>query len=480
MKSNETATATVVRLPARLWPKRRDELEFLPAALEIIETPASPIGRAIAGTIILFFVVALAWACLGKVDIIASASGRIIPSGRTKVIQPFETGVVRAIHVHDGQAVAAGDVLVELDPTANAADETMLEHDLQQDRLDVARLRALLAGDLAGFAAPADADPQLAVTARRQMEAQAAEQAAKLAALDRQIAQKQAEAAEIDATIDKIQAALPMIRGQRDIRAKLLHNEFGSKLEYLQAEEQVVEQEHELVVQNHRRGETAEAIAALQRQRAETDAEYRKGLLADLAKAESAANEHGEEAIKAAQKRELQTLRAPVDGTVQQLAVHTVGGVVTPAEQLMVLVPKDAPLEIEANLANRDVGFVHAGQPVAVKVETFNFTRYGLLHGTVTSVSRDVVAPEPGSPEARDPRSSDADPPKDDEERQAKEPAYVAHVALAETGIKTEDGWRSLEAGMAVTAEIKTGRRRVISYLLSPLLRYRNEALRER
>jgi hemolysin D len=230
----------------------------------------------------------------------------------------------------------------------------------------------------------------------------------------------------------------------------------------------------------HRHDATDAAIAALERQRAQAVAEYRKSLLADLAKAEGLANEHGEEVRKAAQKRALQTLRAPVDGTVQQLSVHTIGGVVTPAQSLMVIVPKDAHLEIEATLANKDIGFVHPGQGVEVKVETFNFTRYGLIHGTVTSISRDVVAPDINAGDSRTGRGPDAEIPKDEQERQSRQPAYVAHITLAETTIDTEEGTTALEPGMAVTAEIKTGQRRVIEYLLSPLLRYRHEAIRER
>src|SRR5690349_18820848 len=125
---------------------RRDhELAFLPAALEIIETPPSPIGRAIGATIIAFFALAVAWACLGSVDIIATAPGKIIPSGRTKLVQPFEIGVVRAIHVHDGAMIKAGDVLIELDPTINGAEREHLKSDLVSAELDAARLRAALA-----------------------------------------------------------------------------------------------------------------------------------------------------------------------------------------------------------------------------------------------------------------------------------------------------------------------------------------------
>lgn len=476
MKSAEAMLPVILR---RSRP-RRDDLEFLPAALEIIESPAAPVGRAIAGTIILFFVAAIIWACLGKVDIIATATGRIIPTGRTKVIQPFETGVVRAIRVSDGQQVKAGDVLIELDPTASQADEVRLRHALAQDQLDLARLKALLTGDLDKFAPPADADPLLAATASQRMEAQAAEQRARLADLDRQIAEKTAASQEAQASIDKIDAVLPTLRGQRDIREQLLHNQFGSKLLYLQAQQQVIEQEQQRIVEQHHLQEETYAVAALARQREGAVETYRKNLLGDLAKAEDSAIEHREDLAKAVDRHALQTLRAPVDGSVQQLAVHTVGGVVTPAEQLMVIVPADSRLEVEATLPNKDVGFVEAGQRVAIKVEAFNFTRYGLLHGTVTSVSRDVVAPDPIASASRDNRLTDPTPPKDDADRQAREPAYVAHVALTETGIGTEQGWKRLEPGMAVTAEVKTGRRRVISYLLAPLLQLRSGSLTER
>jgi hemolysin D len=159
---------------------------------------------------------------------------------------------------------------------------------------------------------------------------------------------------------------------------------------------------------------------------------------------------------------------------VQQLSVHTVGGVVTPAEQLLVVVPDDAKLEIEATVANRDVGFVHAGQPAEIKVEAFTFTRYGLLHGKVIDLSRDT-APLDDRQQANQQR-------KDNEEtdREARQPGYIAHVSLDETNIDTETGPQPLGPGMAVTVEIKTGRRRVIDYLLSPLKRYAHEGLRER
>ena len=472
------ANSNVVALPARRpKPVRlgRGDTEFLPAALEIIETPASPVGRAIAGTIIAFAAIAVGWACVGEVDIIATAQGRVIPTGKSKVIQPFETGVVRAIAVHDGSVVKAGDVLVEMDPTADGSDEARARFALAEDRLDLARLRALLEGT--PFAAPDETEPQRAAMARRQGEAQAAEQRARLDGLDRQVAQKEAEGREVRAALAKVEADLPLLSEQRDIRASYLQREWGNRLSYLQVQQQLVETQHEGEVQREKRDEVAQALAALQQGKAEAAAAYRKGLLADLAKAELSAREHGEDLAKAGQKRALRTLRAPVAGTVQQLAVHTLGGVVTPAQQLLVVVPAGTGLEIEATLPNKDVGFVHAGQAVEVKVEAFTFTRYGLLRGQVTAVSQDAVADE-AAPQRNGKRESEAQ--NDEQARQAGQASYVALVSLDRAVIRTEDGETALEPGMAVTAEIKTGRRTVISYLLSPLLRMQQEEMRER
>src|SRR6476646_1780903 len=195
--------------------RRGEELAFLPAALEIVETPPSPIGRAIGAAIILLFCAALVWAWWGTIDIVASATGKILPGGRVKVIQPFETAVVRAIKVQDGQVVRAGDVLIELDPTVNEAERDHLRNDLLAERLNIARLRAALAGGddpSADFTPPADADPELIATQRQLLQNQVTEHRAKIAALLRQQAQKEAEQATTAATIHKLETIIPVIQ----------------------------------------------------------------------------------------------------------------------------------------------------------------------------------------------------------------------------------------------------------------------------
>jgi hemolysin D len=165
-------------------------------------------------------------------------------------------------------------------------------------------------------------------------------------------------------------------------------------------------------------------------------------------------------------------LRSPIDGVVDQLAVHTLHGVVTPAEHLMIVVPDSRNLMVEAHLANRDVGFVHTGQAVKVKVETFSFTRYGLLEGRVVGVSRDVIS--------EDERQSSGDPMAAQGGARIGSPTYVARIALAKTSMMIDGRREQLQPGMTITAEIRTGNRTIIDYLLSPLARRSQESLHER
>src|SRR5262252_5622632 len=364
-------------IPFRRAPARRgEELAFLPAALEIVETPPSPIGRAVAATIILLFCAGLVWAWWGRIDIVASATGKIVPSGRTKVLQPFETGVVRSIRVQDGQAVKAGDALIELDPTVNAAERDHLRNDLLAEQLNIARLRAaLVAGDdpVADFTPPADADPALITTQRQLLLSQVAEHRAKIAALGRQQAQKEAEHATTAATIHKLETIIPAIQPRVDIRKTLMEKQLGSKLTYFETLQLLVEQQGELSVQRSHLHAAEAAVAAIRETRGQTVAEYRRTLSDELAKAEQKANGLTQDLIKAEQKTKLQLLTAPVEGVVQQLAIHTIGGVVTPAQALMLIVPAETRLEVEAMISNRDIGFVEVGQDAAIKVDTFNF-----------------------------------------------------------------------------------------------------------
>jgi hemolysin D len=474
------ATKNIISFPAKQARREQDELAFLPAALEIVETPPSPIGHAIGVTIIVLFCLALIWATFGHVDIVASASGKIVPSGRVKLIQPLETGVVRAIDVHDGQSVKAGDPLIELDPTMTTAEEEHIRSDLIAAQLDVSRLHAALSDNSNPqniFQPPPGASSDQIAMERQFLTQQTDELRAKLASLDRQRAQKEAERDTIAATIVKLEASNPLIKERVDIQKFLADKGLGSKLTYLETFQTFTENEQDHAIQKSRLAEANAALAAIIDSQAEEAAEFHRKLFEDLAEAERKAAGLTDDLAKAEQRVKFQVLTAPVDGVVQQLAVHTVGGVVTPAQQLAVVVPSDTTLEVEAMISNRDIGFVRPNEEAQIKVDTFNFTRYGLLHGRVLSVSQDAivrdVAPDKTNGNAGDAEGSSSEP-------QGQELRYAARISLDRTQIKVEDTLANLSPGMAVTVEIRTGSRAVITYLLSPLLRYAHESMRER
>ncbi|MEO8318347.1 MAG: HlyD family type I secretion periplasmic adaptor subunit [Bradyrhizobium sp.] len=471
-----TSVRNVIKFPMRKSPARDYEAAFLPAALEIVESPASPTARAIGATIVALFCAALAWASFGSVDIVAIAPGKFVPAGRTKLVQPLEAGVVRGIHIRDGSVVRAGDILIELDPTISTADVKHVKGDLIAAKLDLVRLHAALAGHdnpLDDFD-PLPQVPEESVETQRQLLLiQTQEHRVKIAEIDHQIAQKDAERQTIAATVAKLEATVPLLQERVDLRKYLYEGKLGSKINYLSELQDLVSQQQERLVQQSRQREAEAAIATMNETRLKIQAEYRRALLDDSAKAEQKAAGLTQEVIKAEQKAKLGILTAPIDGVVQQLAVHTIGGVVTPAQTLAVIVAADGEVEIEAAVSNRDIGFVLPGQRAEVKIDTFNFTRYGLVHGRVVSVSRDAITPE----KARDqPFQTD----RSANEPRGQEPGYAARIALDSAEMRIDGKLVQFFPGMAVTAEIKTGSRRILSYLLSPLTRYRHDVLRER
>jgi hemolysin D len=467
---------TTAVVPVRNQPVRRTEREFLPAALEIVETPPSPIGRLGAYCLVAVFALALVWAWFGRVDIVAVAKGKIIPTGHTKIVQPFEIGVVRAILVHDGQKVKVGDVMIELDPTMNQADLDHQRNDLMAAKIDIARLTAALKGENdpdARFVAPEGASLEQARMGEQFLIGQMSQYRSKLASLAGEEAQKRAEQESQKVSIGKIETLLPILEERAQMRKTLFDHQTGSKLAYLEDLQDLLSHQKDLEVQTSHLKEAEAGVAASKAKQEETRAEFHRQVLNDLAEATRKANGLAQDVAKSEQRTKFQALTAPIDGTVQQLAVHSVGGVVTPAQTLLTIVPADSTMEIEAMVDNQDIGFVHSGQDAEIKVDTFNFTRYGLLHGKVVTLSQDAIPREGAG-------KSDPQKPSGNNDSAASEPAYAARVSLGQTQMQIDDKLVNLSAGMAVTVEIRTGKRRIIDYLLSPILRHSQESLRER
>jgi hemolysin D len=443
-------------------PRLNHEVQFLPAALALQEQPVHPTPRYILRTLIGFSALALLWACVGEIDVVATASGKIVPSGKSKVIQPHEVAVVKAIHVHDGQTVKAGQLLVELDADITRADVARTRSDLLAAQVDVARATALLdaieqhgePASLASLLPAASADQQFA--AQRWLDGQYQELRSQLDQGDAQIEQQAAEIEASQATVASLKKRLPVTRQLAADYQELLTIGAVGKHAWLEKDAARMDLERELRVQQARVRELLAAKNEAERRQNSVLAQTRRSMLDLQHEAEQKVAALGQELKKAEQRDKLMRLTAPVEGTVQQLAIHTVGGVVTEAQPLMVIVPSDQPVEVEAMLENKDIGFVRAGQAVEVKVETFNFTKYGVVDGTVLSISNDAI---------------------EDEKRGL---LYSTRIQLKNNHIQVGGQSVALSPGMSVKAEVKTDKRKVIDYFLSPLKEYADESLGER
>ena len=441
-------------------PRNTHELEFLPAALEIQETPPSPIGRAIIWVLILLFSVAVIWACVGRVDIVVTAQGKVIPSERIKIIQPLEISTVTVIHVHEGQVVKRGDVLIELDTTYTAADASRLGNESHNAQVELARAKALVTAmqnNLSPVAQwPVAVSHDLLQTQQQLLISQWQQYEARLNGLDSERNRRQAELASTLEQVKKLEATLPLISERAESLKGLAEKKLAPRHTYLKIEQERIEQSQDLAVQRQNLVQLRAALNQLKQQRRGEETDALNKALADLTELKRREQGLNQESIKAEQRNQLQHLISPVDGVVQQLAIHTVGGVVTPAQQLMVVVPNEVGVEVEAVIENKDIGFVREDQIAEVKVDAFPFTKYGTINAKLLSISNDAVPNEQSGL------------------------IFTARVLLDESSIRIDEKMIPLSPGMAVTVEVKTGTRKLIEYVLSPLLRYADESVRER
>ena len=418
-----------------------------------------PAPRRTAWVVCSLFAGALLWACLGEIDIVAVAPGRIVVSDRTKTLQPLEAGVVRRVLVKEGDRVSAGEVLVELDATHAMADGASLREQLAAAESEERRSRALQ-GALKETRAPVRLNVERSAADEggyvARLDAEWSDIRARLAKLDAEQARRHAEIGTVRELVGKLEATLPIAREREADFRRLIEQGFMSHHAGQDRTRERIEQERDLAMQTARIAEARAALHEAERSRSAYLAETQRSLGERGAQAALKRQQLLQELAKAEQRSRLTYMRAPVSGTVQQVAVHTEGGVVTPAQVLMVIVPSDSVMTAEVAIDNKDIGFVHAGSEAQIKLETFTFTRYGTIHARVKTLTADAVM---------------------DEKRGAY---FPASLALSRSSIDVDGKQINLGPGMNVTAEIKTGRRRVIDYLLSPVQRARAESLGER
>lgn len=459
------------------------EVAFLPAALSIRETPPHPAPRRALWAICTLFIVAISWAACSQVDVVAVAPGRIIVSERSKVIQPLDAASIRSIHVRDGDHVQQGQLLIELDATQANAENAQLMQEQVAAYSENIRVTALSQGLLSSHLLAPSIDkvsmlcapPQKTCDAWGSLQLQLATEWQDIRSKrDRLAATSATRAAQVQATkaaATRFHSLIISLQQRENDYNTLAQKGFINQHAYQDKSRDRLDAENELT---RLQAEQIAAVAALEeavKEQAAYLAEVKKNLSTRSANAMQSIERLAQEHIKILQRLGILQLRSPVNGVVQQLAIHTNGGVVTPALPLMVIVPNQGGLVAEVMVSNKDIGFVHKGQHVRVKLETFNFTRYGTLDGELEWISADALTRDPQPASGAGSIASNS---------QAPLAYFPAHVRLKQTRIRIDGRDVPLNPGMNITAEIQTGQRTLLDYLLSPIQRTLDESARER
>lgn len=430
--------------------KDRLEYEFLSEAMEIQETPPSPYGRILLWIIVILTVFTLLWSYFGKVDEVAIARGRIVPDGMVKVIQTRETGIIRAIYVEEGQRVKKGDLLIELDPTISQAELESSQRSLKINRYEMERLNAELRGkEIEGGRNKSD---NLILLQKSLKKARDEEYNAKINSIELVIAQKKTALISAEESIEKLEKTLEIVKKQEEALRRLAEKGYASIMEHLQRRKELVRTEKELNEHKKLAEQMRDSIKEHEKSLEALKKERERSILNEIIEKErSLAFLEGE--VKKAEKRhQLERLYSPVDGTVHGLSMYTIGGVVTSAQPIITIVPEGTPLIVEAMVLNKDIGFIQNGQKAELKLDTFPFQKYGTIEAELFYVSPDA---------------------KEDEKIGL---VYKIKLKPKRLTIRVRGRDIPISPGMALTVEIKTGKRRVIEFFISPLIKHINES----
>ena len=480
--SNSSRDTSSAQAHRKLAPEK---LAFLPAALEIQAAPPPKWSRSLLWAISALIVLLILWASWAEIDIIATAQGKIVPSGRVKIIQPLETGVVKTIFVKEGQHVKAGDKLIALDNTASQADADRLSNEWRGQTADLARLQHFIVkleykkadsgteqgkqhnqasehNQLTKLAPLVSLSslPLLELNQRLLLESSWQEYRSKLASFRSEIVKLIAEKKAIKINIRRLSKTLPLVTEQVESLQSLLSESMVSRNQYLELEQERINQEEMLNLEGAKAEQISASILSAEQNILAYRAEIRRNTLQEINQLTRQSESTKQELTKAKRLTALRVLTTPVDGVVEELSIATIGGIVTPAQELLKIVPfsKDGGqvLEIEAGLLNKDIGFVHIGQIAEIKIDSFPFTKYGVIDGEITDISADAI------------------------EHEQLGLLFPLKASLATDEINVNGKWVKLKPGMSVTVEIKTGTRRLMEFLLAPLMRGVSEGARER
>ena len=428
----------------------KDKHEFKPLLVEIEEKPLNPLGRSLLWIIVAIIFFAILWLSLAKIDIVVSARGKVIPTGEVKTLQPIETGVISKLLVKEGELVHKGQLLLEIDPSVTETNLDSKVKNLELLELEIARITALIQNK--PFRINQDqidhdlfATQELIYTTTKKGYEQ------QLALIKQQKLQvkQQIESAKVD--LSRLQQHSENIQKKEKDLLEVI--DIIAKQEYDDVHKQAIEYEEQIQMKAHDIQQLEEKLNELKQKELLATQDYQNKLLEELTKKRKEATLLKVEIESIKFQKAKQSITSPVEGYVSKLMVHTIGGVVTPAEKLILIVPKDAPLIIKATVLNKDIGFIKEGMEAEIKVDTFDFQKYGLIDAVVTHVSDDAM------------------------EDEKLGPVYEIYLKPKQNYLMVKGKKEYLTSGMSVTAELKVGQRRVINFFLYPLIKYLDEGM---
>ena len=431
--------------------------DFVPSVVAAMDRPPRILSRLITWFIMLFAFIAVAWLYLAQIEIVVSAQGTIVPAGKIKVVQSVDEGIVVDIFVQDGQLVKQGDPLIQFDTTSSVADEAQLKMKLARSKVTVQRLRMEL-GEEAEIGKDVIISGEVLEAERDAMESNEAAFADKVSLLELEINKNSASLGASEAEFGKLRMEVDHLNEKLNIKENQANMGLVAREQVDDIRFEIMSKKEDMTVLRQRINEQKVELETALEKITAAENDRRSKLFKELAEAEHELTSVYQEIVKAKEKISHKTLVAPVSGVVQELGINTIGGVVTRAQNLMNIVPEEMALELEAKILNKDIGFIRVDTPIKIKVDAFEFTRYGTLKGKIEWVGADAIL---------------------DEQKGAIYPTRISMSELVMPN-KVNDRLARVLPGMTATVDIVIGQRRLIEYFIGPILRYKDSSLRER
>lgn len=429
----------------------KDRHEFKPLLVELEDSPTGPLARWLFWILTVMMILIASWLYFAKVDVVVSARGKVIPSGEIKVVQPIETGVVKNILVKEGSLVKKGQVLMEIDPSITETNLESKNSNAQLLKVEVERLTALIDNRTLSMDKFKETTATVLQTQTALYNATKQAHLQQLKLIKEQLLQAKEQLNSLKSDISRIKQLYTLTK-EREKKLSLILDIIARK-DYELVYNQMIEYQQQLVMKEHEVLGFKAKFSELNQQMRLVKEEYKNKLLEALTQKRKELTVLNAEIESIKFQNAKQLIKSPVDGYISKLLIHTEGGVVTPAEKLMMIVPKDAPLIFKATVMNQDIGFVKKDMNVSVKIDTFSFQKYGLIEGTVKHVADDAI---------------------EDEKMGAIYDVLIEpHDYFLEYGHEKF----AINSGMSITAEMKVGKRRVINFFIYPLIRYLDEGM---